>query len=96
MFSSIYVNLSAGTADTHYIAMPYKARIEKIYFTSDGTLAAHATNYFTLSVKDHSGDVVGTFNTSTGSGISLTAGTPVAVTVDGQYADIAAGEAIQI
>ena len=95
MFCSIYVNLTGSNADTHYIAVPYKARVEAIYFTSDGTHAKHATNYFTVSVKDHSGDTIGSLNTSTGSGVAVAAGVPASISVDGQYSDIAAAEALQ-
>ena len=95
MFCSIYVNLSGSNADTHYIAVPYKARVEALYFTSDGSHSKHAANYFTITVKDHSGDAIGSLNTSSASGVDLTGGAPASMSVDGQYADIAAAEALQ-
>ena len=93
------------TADAaRYVAFPSKARVTAVKVVADATLAAHDTNYCTLTVKDVGADGTGTStictitNKSTGGAGAWTAKYPVSGTiVTAADADIvAAGNVVEI
>lgn len=96
MFSSIAVNLTGSNVDSHYLGVPYDVRVVSIYFTPDGAVAKHASNYMKLAIQDAAANEIGSItNQDVAAGVALVEGTPSAITVDGQYAEIASGTALK-
>lgn len=54
--------------------------VKQAYFVPNATSTAHATDYATLTLATGS-DTLGAINTSTGTGATWTAGTPVAISI---------------
>ena len=96
MFSSIAVNLTGTNVDSHFLGVPYDVRVVSIYFTADNAISKHAVNYMKLAIQDASGNEIGSVtNQDVAAGVALVEGTPAAITVDGQYADVASGYALK-
>jgi len=96
MFSSIAVNLTGTNVDSHYLGVPYDVRVVSIYFTADNAISKETTNYMKLAIQDASGNEIGSVtNQNIAAGVALVEGVPSAITVDGQYADIASGAALK-
>lgn len=70
------LNPSAGTV-----------RAVSFYLVPHVSVATHASNYITITVKKGS-SVLATFTTNSSGGAALTAGTPVALTITGTGADL--------
>ena len=97
MFVSFFVDHAAGTQGTHFVTFPYACTIEEVWYCNDATLAKHVANYFTLTILDASANSIGTFNTSTATGVALATGVAYEIpTIDGTYSKLAAGESAKL
>lgn len=74
----------SDAADVVYIANPFAETIyvEALYVVPGVSVAQHAANYITVTVKDGS-DTIAVLSTVTVTGVALTAGTPAAMTISG-------------
>lgn len=86
-----------NAADTEYIWNPHpsKAVVTSLTIVPNVAVAAHASNYLTVNVKKGA-TTIATFNTSTGSGALMAAGTPIAMSISGggQNLELAAGTGV--
>lgn len=65
VYKSLDIVTAAGTDETRYVGIPDAGeyRLESAIFTPSTTVAAHATNYLTVTLKNGS-DTIGTLATS--------------------------------
>lgn len=92
----------AGTdaTDTTYIVNPYPFKVQVLggYIVPDTSVAVHASNYITTTVKKGS-DTIASHTTNSSGGSALTAGTALALTLSGTVAkvyEIAAGGMMEV
>ena len=86
----------AGTSEI-YVSLPIDARLNAVSLVPNMTTTAHASNYVTYNLKDNAAANIFTANTSTGSGATLTGGTPVSVALlSSADLDFAAGEVCRL
>lgn len=96
IYLSTKISHGAGDGTTQsFITIPTAATLNSVRLCPDVSLGKHASNFVTFSVVDNGGTNVFTANTSNASGIALTAGTPVSVTLSASAdIDFAAGEVV--
>lgn len=92
----------AGTdaVDVAYVVNPYPFKVRVIggYIMPDTSVATHASNYITTTVKKGS-DTIASHTTNSSGGSALTAGTALALTLSGTVAkvyEIAAGGVVTV
>lgn len=85
-----------GATET-YITLPIAAKLNSVRLCPDVAVTANNTNYVTVKVIDNGATDIFEQNTQVSGGGSLTAGTPITVTLDAaaDY-DFAAGEVVRL
>ena len=93
-------NLTHGAGDgstESYITLPIAAKLNSVRLCPDTAVTANNTNFVTVSIADNASTAIFSQTTQISGGGSLTAGTPITVTLDtaADY-DLAAGETVKL
>ena len=77
--------IAAGTDEDRYAVhgWPGEWQLSHAYLTPAAATPAHAANYTTIELKNGAGTVLGSLNTSTGSGAAFVEGTAQRFTLTG-------------
>lgn len=83
---------TAGDAVSRRVPMPrnLRHRLEGVEIVAYATVTGHPSNFATVSVKDAAGNALGSRDTDSGSGGTLTGGTVESLSLSGDL-DVSAG-----
>lgn len=96
-FTTIIDHTAGAGASEVYISVPLNARLNAVTLVPNMSTTAHASNFVTYKLIDNGSVDIFSANTSTGSGSTLTGGTPVTVTLAAAAdLDFAAGEVCRL
>ena len=80
----ISTNLTHAASDgstESYVTLPVAAKLNSVRLCPDVSTAKHASNYVTFSIADNAATTIFSATTADSGGVTLTAGTPVTVTL---------------